>query len=305
MTTDNQRNVLKKELSELIFRGEFPKARQLCQGVNQSDLQDLLLELAFDRADIAIYSFVSYLITLQESAELHETAMSLMVNPLCHFEGAYSAGLHHARRGMELEPDKVTWLEMMLYFHMVPDQVVSEEEAHETAKRILSLDPNNEKALAFLSKTAKREAKPQKKKGMWWKKLTYSVLGLLLISGLSTYLYWELAMSREPVVFLIPQGYTGQVEIHYGVPGAGTVLPEEEGKIIVNIPKDGVLKTTSDPEYGFASDEYYYVDEQGNRTKLDEGFIVGRQMSQREDLNADGVKTVYPTKELFTVVNSK
>jgi len=69
-------------------------------------------------------------------------------------------------------------------------------------------------------------------------------------------------------LYLIPEGYEGDIRVTYNVSGA----PEfaKEGKFDV-IPVDETGKAeTSIPmfDYGEVIDRYYYVDEQGNRTEI-------------------------------------
>ena len=63
---------------------------------------------------------------------------------------------------------------------------------------------------------------------------------------------------RRPTRYLIPDGYVGWVRIDYKVKEA-PALPVEDGFYVVKFPSDGHLRTSSQIEYGWAQDEYYYV----------------------------------------------
>lgn len=62
---------------------------------------------------------------------------------------------------------------------------------------------------------------------------------------------------RQPVRYLIPDGYVGWIKINFREQNAAA-LPIEDGYSVARIPESGELKTSSDIEYGWAKDEYYY-----------------------------------------------
>jgi hypothetical protein len=70
--------------------------------------------------------------------------------------------------------------------------------------------------------------------------------------------------------FLIPEGYTGWIRIEFEVQGA-LPLPMEGGQYVLRIPSDGVLRTSSAEQYGWAEDHYYYYSAQGVRSLPDSG----------------------------------
>ena len=70
--------------------------------------------------------------------------------------------------------------------------------------------------------------------------------------------------------FLIPEGYTGWVRIEFEVQGAPP-LPMEGGQYVLKIPSDGLLRTSSAEQYGWAKDHYYYYSAQGVRALPDSG----------------------------------
>jgi hypothetical protein len=79
--------------------------------------------------------------------------------------------------------------------------------------------------------------------------------------------------------FLIPEGYTGWIRIEFEVQGAPR-LPIEGGQYVLKIPSDGVLRTSSAEQYGWAKDRYYYYSAQGVRALpgpgRPEGLIWGK-----------------------------
>lgn len=65
---------------------------------------------------------------------------------------------------------------------------------------------------------------------------------------------------RYPNKYVIPDNYTGWVEIDYEVPGTAP-LPFRQGHYIVEVGQDGRLRTSSSVDYGwtiFRPDQYFY-----------------------------------------------
>ena len=83
---------------------------------------------------------------------------------------------------------------------------------------------------------------------------------------------------RRPNRYLIPEGYVGWVRVNYRIKDA-PVLPIEDSFYVLKFPADGVINTASEGEEGFASDEYYYYDENADRQRIrnanDDGLIWG------------------------------
>jgi hypothetical protein len=73
---------------------------------------------------------------------------------------------------------------------------------------------------------------------------------------------------RRPSRYLIPEGYVGWVKVNFRVNGA-SALPIEDNHYLFKFPPSGVLQTSSDIEYGVASDDdsFYYCGD--IRRKLD------------------------------------
>jgi hypothetical protein len=69
---------------------------------------------------------------------------------------------------------------------------------------------------------------------------------------------------------LIPEGYTGWVRIEFEVQGAPP-LPVEAGQNVLRIPPDGLLRTSSPEQYGWARDTYYFYSSAGLRQLPDSG----------------------------------
>lgn len=134
---------MKEKVKELIMSGDFQKAKVLVELERDDLLRDIVLELGFDEESISAYSFVSHLITNNENSILHHLASELLSLALCHLPGAYSGGLFHARRAIELSPQDVHLKEYLLFFHVIPERLISEEEAIEIARDIVYIIPDS------------------------------------------------------------------------------------------------------------------------------------------------------------------
>jgi hypothetical protein len=97
-------------------------------------------------------------------------------------------------------------------------------------------------------------------------------VGALTIALLTSFAWW-LRISAQNLThrssrFLIPEGYTGWIRIEFEVQGAPS-LPMEGAQYVLKIPSDGVLRTSSAEQYGWAEDQYYYYSAQGARALPD------------------------------------
>ena len=103
---------------------------------------------------------------------------------------------------------------------------------------------------------------------------------------------------RRPTKYLIPEGYVGWVRTEFKVKDA-PALAIEDGYYLQKFPPSGLLRTSSDIEYGWAIDEFYYYS--GNRqqklksTGWGEGGMIWAGTVEQSDIN--GEKKV--TKEFF------
>ncbi len=75
---------------------------------------------------------------------------------------------------------------------------------------------------------------------------------------------------RRPNRYLIPDGYVGWVKVYFNVKDA-PALPIEDGYYLFKFPASGILRTSSVPEFGVASDEYYYYSD-NTRHRLKTSF---------------------------------
>jgi hypothetical protein len=85
-----------------------------------------------------------------------------------------------------------------------------------------------------------------------------AVLLAVLIAAMAVGALFLARSARTPTIHLVPDGYTGWVEAHYGVAGAPP-LPIEDGKRILRYDQNGKLETSSELEEGWGVDSYFHV----------------------------------------------
>lgn len=94
--------------------------------------------------------------------------------------------------------------------------------------------------------------------------LILSVISIYGLSFLGSYL------SRpEPETFLIPTNFQGTFKVIYGEE-CGIIPPTENGRRILKIPGNGILILQPEFESGIIDHEYYLIDEDGKRTRIEQ-----------------------------------
>lgn len=93
--------------------------------------------------------------------------------------------------------------------------------------------------------------------------------------------------ARQPSRYLIPNGYVGWVNIYFEIKDA-PALPVEEGRYLFKISPTGELSTSSRLEGGIAKDDYYYVDKQDRRRRLEssgwgEGGMIWAEITGNDE----------------------
>lgn len=83
------------------------------------------------------------------------------------------------------------------------------------------------------------------------------------------------ANSAANDIYLIPQNYEGNVYAFYNVKGAPEIQKEGDYQVYA-INEEGYFATsTPDMDYRLVTDKYYYVDENGERTRINEDCVRG------------------------------
>ncbi|QHW29373.1 hypothetical protein GZH47_00035 [Paenibacillus rhizovicinus] len=91
-----------------------------------------------------------------------------------------------------------------------------------------------------------------------------TVFGIIAIAGLG---FTKSSSTND--IYLIPEGFEGDIQVNYNVQGAPAL--EKEGKYdVIPIGIDGTYNTSNpDMEYGLVTDQYFYVSHEGKRTPID------------------------------------
>jgi len=96
--------------------------------------------------------------------------------------------------------------------------------------------------------------------------LVGTVIGMYLLS-----FAWSYLNRPEKETYLIPENFKGEFRIVYGEK-CGVIPRSEQGRRILEIPSNGVLIIQPEFEAGIIDNEYYLVDRDGHRTKLNSSF---------------------------------
>ena len=91
------------------------------------------------------------------------------------------------------------------------------------------------------------------------------LLPIPIIISIFSSMYW--LNKAEPETFLIPQDFRGKITIFYEEP-CGEKPIYESGRRIYKFPENGILITNFKRTKGFLDQEFYFVDENGNRNKI-------------------------------------
>jgi hypothetical protein len=103
------------------------------------------------------------------------------------------------------------------------------------------------------------------------------VISLPVLAGIVIYGPFVLDLflhRRPPSRFLIPFGYTGWITIQYRVASAPP-LPREGKFLLVRLPDNGSLQTSSDLPEGWADDQFFYYSGNTREALSNAGWCKG------------------------------
>lgn len=96
---------------------------------------------------------------------------------------------------------------------------------------------------------------------------------VIAVSTMSIGLFFINKSDETNNIYLIPEGYEGEVYVFYNVKGAAKV-ETEDGYEVHKINEEGYFVTSEpDMNYGTVTDKYYYVDERENRTPISDQCV--------------------------------
>lgn len=150
-----------KSVIKYILEEKFRVAHEKYERMDFSEFKKAIEINAFDNPSSLYYDFLSYLLNIKESEELHSFASELMATSLCYLENAYQKAFYHANKALEYKQNYIQNLEWLLFFYSIPDKLVSKEKAIETVIRILKEDKTNKTALNFVNNYLNEDEKNQ------------------------------------------------------------------------------------------------------------------------------------------------
>ena len=104
-------------------------------------------------------------------------------------------------------------------------------------------------------------------------------------------------------IYLVPKGYVGDVIVVYGQPD-GVELETENGLFVYRIPSDGILKVKNPGYAGIVNTSYFYVDEEGNRERIEYLRITGDRDPQGLPQNKYGNISIDDLENRIFVMNA-
>lgn len=132
-----------------ILQGKYENIEKLCEEMELNQIRDILLRIAFDTGSISVYGFVQYMAQSSGKEKWIELMIEILMNPLCHIEGAYSMALFYSKEVLK-KARTAGNLERIIFFYEIPEKLISYEEAKEIAEEIIKLEPNNKTACSIL-----------------------------------------------------------------------------------------------------------------------------------------------------------
>jgi hypothetical protein len=137
-----------ERIKDLILNGEFDEIKGLLNMSDTDRLEGMLMALAYeDTGNITPYFFINNLILEDESAELHAIASALMSGPFCWMKGAYRLGMEHMKKAIELDTENPSYKQGILLFNIIPERLLSDNEALKYAKQIIAINPEDVTAI--------------------------------------------------------------------------------------------------------------------------------------------------------------
>jgi hypothetical protein len=137
---------LAKKIKLMLENNEFRKLQTLFESTKPNLWEEELLDITYDTGNLAAYTIICMMLIEQESPKLHSLASAMLVHALCHINGAYASGYYHMLRASILDPKDVGYKEALLFFHKIPDQLLSKKRAIELALEVLEKDPTSKAA---------------------------------------------------------------------------------------------------------------------------------------------------------------
>lgn len=142
---------MEQRFLECMKNAEFEEAARLLNKANNVQIKETLLTIAYKSESIVVVGFSSYMFYISNDYFWYDCIISLLLNPLCFLEGAYSLAYHYAKLVLEHERSEEN-LVQVLFFNGIPEKLLTDADAIKIAKEVIALNPNNEVARSVLIK---------------------------------------------------------------------------------------------------------------------------------------------------------
>lgn len=144
---------MKKEKQYIIdwmYQLDFENAAKHLFQLPEEEQISLMVCEAADTDSIIILGFLSYILSIRNTAFYHQVISEALIQ-MCWLEGGYNLAFYHACKLLELKP-VVEIKEYLLFFNTIPEKLLSEEKAYTLSKEILSEKPDSIAANGIFSR---------------------------------------------------------------------------------------------------------------------------------------------------------
>lgn len=147
---------MEKRILACLMHAEYEEAAEILKKESKDRIRDILLTIAYESESIAVIGFSAYMFETAHDFFWCECIITLLVNPLCHIEGAYALAFHYAKLLAAHERSEEN-LELLLFFHCLPEKPLTDSDAVRIAEEIIALHPENKAANEVLLKLKSKE----------------------------------------------------------------------------------------------------------------------------------------------------
>ncbi|WP_414051013.1 hypothetical protein [Macrococcus animalis] len=148
---------LQEKIEYYVLSGDFESAKALMQATDFMLFEEAFVSACHDSESVMYYTFILECMKETETVELHDLAFLLLVYPLSEVNGAFNSAYYHALRSVDMTDRlEVKSLLQLLFLYAVPEPVITDKEAFDTAKQILKIDSKNHVARNILKQAAKK-----------------------------------------------------------------------------------------------------------------------------------------------------
>lgn len=140
-----------KELKQLLTQNDFEAFQQALLTFEGNENLQGGLHVLITEFGVTVAVLVSDLARQQDTAFWWSMSCGVWSFSLHFVDGAERSGLFMLKNALRHEPNNTRTLEGILDYYFPPEIVLTDEEAHEIAAKILKLDPANERAKKIVS----------------------------------------------------------------------------------------------------------------------------------------------------------